>query len=93
MRRITLLLLFLTGAAEIYYVAFVVNFSLYANEQPIAQTVGISDLSREKQKAYWAFYERLSDQWNAVALFGIATIVLALVLWFATRPITTKPEP
>lgn len=93
MRRIALFLLFLIGAVEIYYVAFVVNFTLYANEQPIAQAVGISALSSEKQRAYWDFYHRLSDQWNAVALFGIATIVLALVLALATRPVITKSEP
>ncbi|MES2437865.1 MAG: hypothetical protein V4584_02275 [Verrucomicrobiota bacterium] len=90
MRRISLFLLFLIGAAELYYVAFVVNFTLYANEQPIAQTVGVSALSNEKQRAYWDFYQLLSDQWDAIALFGIATILLAAVLSFATRPATTK---
>jgi hypothetical protein len=79
------IILFLLGAIEIFYGILFGRLRIYAHEAAFAQALRLQDLSSEQQRAYNHYIDLFQDQWRVVAVFGVITVVAAVVLWFLEK--------
>jgi len=90
-RTITFSLLCLLGAAQVFVGVLWGPLRIYAQEAPFFHAIGFSATSSEQTRAFNHYIDTFKSQWSIVAWFGIATIILAALLFLATRPSIVSP--
>jgi len=80
MKKILLGLLILLGAAEIVW-PILAAARRYAFDPVFARAFDFSKFTEAQQQAYRQFRITVASDWNAVFYFGIATILIAGLLW------------
>jgi hypothetical protein len=85
LKKIITILLLILGLFEIFYGVFWGRMRIYAHEAPFARALHSSDFSAEQSQAYNHYIDLFQDQWHIVAIFGVVTVVAALLLLSADR--------
>ena len=91
MRTIAFSLLCLVGAAEVFVGVLWGRLMIYAQETPFLYALGYPAFSPEQTQAFNHFIRVFKDQWSIVTWFGVATIVLAVLLFRFPRQSITPP--
>ena len=88
MKKILISFLFLLGAAEMLW-PILAAARRYAFDPVFSRAFDFSKFTDAQQQAYRQFRVTAAQDWNAVLYFGIATILVAvLLLWVDKR----KPD-
>ena len=87
-------LLCLVGAAEVFVGVLWGRLRIYAHEAPFAHAINLSLSSPEQTRAFNHYIDVFKDQWSIVTWFGVATFVLAVLLFRSPRlPGATPIQP
>lgn len=84
LKRTAFVGLLLLGSTEVFYGLWWGRLRIYAYEAPFAKAVKSTDWSPEQYRAYGQYITIFKDQWGVVAVFGVVTVVLAL-LWYSSE--------
>ena len=79
MKKILIGLLFLLGAAEMVW-PVLASFHRYAFEPKFLRAFDFSKFTDEQRQVYRQFRVAAGADWNIVFCFGVATIVIGLLL-------------
>ena len=79
MKKILIGFLFLLGASEIVW-PVLASFHRYAFEPHFLRAFDFSKFTEEQRQVYQQFRAIAGSDWNAVLIFGIATILIAILL-------------
>jgi hypothetical protein len=90
-RKITLALLCLLGAWEIFLGLLFGPLQVYAQEVPFSLAMGGKEWSAEQALSFRHSMAFFKHQWVVVAWAGVATLVLAVVLFCFTGPVVGRP--
>ena len=90
-RTIVFSLLCLVGVAEVFVGVLWGRLRIYAHEAPFAHALGYPSLSPEQTQAFNHYIDVFKDQWSIVTWFGIATLLLAVLLFRSPRQLAPTP--
>ena len=85
MRTIVFSLLCLVGAIEMFVGVLWGPLMIYAHEASFIHALGFPRLSAEQTQAFNHYIDVFKHQWRLVTWFGIATILLAVLLFRLPR--------
>ena len=80
--RILLSALLLLGVVEILYGVLMGPLLIYAHEAPFALAMKHTQWEPQQLIAFGHYIDLFKQQWYIVLWFGVATIILAVILWF-----------
>ena len=92
MRILTFCLLCALGLAEIL-LGFVGGLVIHGYIPPFAKEIELASLPSASQSAFFKYIRLFQEQWPIVSWFGLATIVLAVLMLFVTRRRSTLQTP
>ncbi len=92
MKIITFCLLCVLGLAEILQ-RILSQLSIYSQEMPFAEAIGLWSLPKSGQDAYWGYIGNFKEDWNILSWYGLATIALAILMLFSTRTKSVLQRP
>ena len=85
MKRLLITALFLIGVVEIFYGLIGGPLSVYSSEGPFFRDLSSMPLTTEQYQIWRKYINIYKGQWHLVAVFGIATVCLAVGLYVADR--------
>jgi hypothetical protein len=78
-KKILTILLFLLGAAELVW-PILAAARRYSFDPKFARAFNFSQLTDEQMQVYRQFRISVAQDWSAVSFFGVATILIAILL-------------
>jgi hypothetical protein len=83
-KNVLIVFLFLLGVAELIW-PIIAATRRYSFDPKFARAFNFSQFTAEQMQVYRQFRVSVAQDWNAVSFFGIATILIAIVLWVANN--------
>jgi len=84
-RVLFIVFLFLIGIVEIFYGAFLGRIGVGVQERYLASDLHPPDFTSDQARAFAQHFGELKVQWGVVTYFGIATIIIGIVLLMLER--------
>jgi hypothetical protein len=86
MNKFPSVVLMLLGSLEVFWGLFGGRIQVYFYEAPFSHELGYPNLSAAQIHGFNKYIGIYKDQWQIVACFGLATIVLGVFLYFNRPP-------